>query len=75
MRASPRAGDHGRVFVAVLALLALLATPAVAEAATQVSVQQVQGLDVVVVVDDDSAAQIQTTQGIDSGTLQHFVAV
>ena len=75
MRASPGAADHGRVFVAVLALLALLATPAVAEAATQVSVQQVQGLDVVVAVDDDIAAQIQTTQGIDSGTLQHFVAV
>jgi RTX calcium-binding nonapeptide repeat (4 copies) len=63
------------MFVAVLALLALLATPAVANAAAQVSVQQVQGLDVVVAVDDDSAAQIQTTQGIDSGTLQHFVAV
>src|SRR4029450_1780117 len=55
--------------------LALLTAPALANAATQVSVQQVQGLDVVVAVDDDGAAQIQTTQGIDSGTLQHFVAV
>src|SRR5829696_10116483 len=51
------------------------APPARSIAATQVSVQQVQGLDVVVAVDDDSAAQIQTTQGIDSGTSQHFVAV
>ena len=42
---------------------ALLTAPAVASAATQVSVQQVQGLDVVVAVDDESAAQIQTTLG------------
>src|SRR5829696_1355495 len=75
MRAAPPAPTIVAMFLAVLALLALLATPAVADAATQVSVQQVQGLDVVVAVDDDSAAQIQTTQGIDSGTSQHFVAV
>ena len=58
-----------------LVFLALLAVPAVAGAATQVSVQQVQGLDVVVANDDDSAGDIQTSLGIDQGSGQHFVAV
>src|SRR6187402_293114 len=56
-----------------LVFLTLLAVPAVAGAATQVSVQQVQGLDIVVAADDDSPGDIQTSLGIDSG--QHFVAV
>jgi hypothetical protein len=61
--------------IAASPILALLAAPALAGAATQVSVQDVQGLHVVVAVDDDSAAQIDTTLGIDAGSLQHFVAV
>lgn len=60
---------------AVLPVLALLALPGLASAATQVSVTKIQGLDVVVAADDDSAGQIETVQGIDSGTSQHFVAV
>jgi hypothetical protein len=59
----------------IAALLALLVAPALAGAATQVSVQQVQGLDVVVAVDDDGAGQIQTTLGIDEPSQQPFVAV
>jgi hypothetical protein len=58
-----------------LVFLALLAVPAVAGAATQVSVQQVQGLDVVVANDDDSPGDIQTSLGIDQGSMQLFVAV
>jgi hypothetical protein len=49
------------LIAALPVFLALLAAPALAGAATQVSVQQVQGLDVVVAVDDDGAAQIDTT--------------
>lgn len=67
--------DRKMLVVALPVVLALLVAPALASAATQVSVQQVQGLDVVVAVDDDSAAQIQTTRGIDAGTQQPFVAV
>jgi Ca2+-binding RTX toxin-like protein len=63
------------LIAALPVFLALLAAPALAGAATQVSVQQVQGLDVVVAVDDDGAAQIDTTLGIDGSSLQHFVAV
>ena len=61
------------LIAAPLVLLALLAVPAVAGAATQVSVQQVQGLRVVVATDDDGPGDIQTSLGIDQG--QHFVAV
>jgi hemolysin type calcium-binding protein len=83
MRAGPAQADHARgvgtrivhLQALAVAILAPLAVPALAGAATQVSVQQVQGLNVVVAVDDDGPAQIQTTLGIDSGTQQHFVAV
>jgi hypothetical protein len=63
------------LIAALPVFLALLAAPSLAGAATQVSVQQVEGLDVVVAVDDESAGQIQTALGIDEATLQHFVAV
>jgi hypothetical protein len=56
-----------RMLIAALPVLALIVAPP-AGAATQVSVQQVEGLDVVVAVDDDSAAEIQTTLGIDANT-------
>ena len=56
-------------------LAALLAAPTLAGAATEVRTQQIDGLDVVVVVDDGSDADIDTTRGIDSGTAQHFAAV
>jgi RTX calcium-binding nonapeptide repeat (4 copies) len=62
-----------RALIAGLPLLVLLTAPTVANAATQVGVQEVQGLDVVVAVDDDSAAQIETARGIDQGDA--FVAV
>jgi Ca2+-binding RTX toxin-like protein len=62
-----------RIIVAALPVAALLAVPAFASATTQVRVEQVQGLDVVVAVDDDGAGEIQTTLGVD-GT-DHFVAV
>jgi hypothetical protein len=45
-------------------MLALLAAPAVAGAATQVAVQQVDGLDVVVADDEDSAAVIDVRRDI-----------
>ena len=61
--------------IAVVPVLALLAFPALAGAATAVNVQQVQGLDVVVAADDGGAGDIRTTLGIDENTLQHFVAV
>lgn len=61
--------------IAALSVLALLAAPALASATTQVSVQQVQGLDVAVAVDDESSGQIQTAFGIDETSQQHFVAV
>jgi Ca2+-binding RTX toxin-like protein len=63
-----------RMLIAALPVLALIVAPP-AGAATQVSVQQVEGLDVVVAVDDDSPAQIQTTLGIDANTQQPYVAV
>lgn len=56
-------------------VLVLLALPAAADAATEVRVQQIQGLDVVVVVDDDSAGQIQSTRAVEEGTGQKFLAV
>ena len=55
-------------------MLALLAAPAVAGAATQVAVQQVNGLDVVVADDEDSAAVIEVKRG-DDPTDGHFLAV
>jgi Ca2+-binding RTX toxin-like protein len=64
-----------RMLIAALPVLALLALPTLASAATQVNVEQVSGLDVVVVRDDDGAGQIQTGLGIDDNTQQHFVAV
>jgi hypothetical protein len=63
------------LIAAPLVFLALLAVPAAAGAATQVSVQRVQGLDVVVATDDDGPGDIQTSLGIDQGSGQHFVAV
>jgi len=64
-----------RTLIAALPVVALLAAPTVASATTEVRVQQVQGLDVVVAVDDGSAAQIETALGIEEGSQQHFVAV
>jgi hemolysin type calcium-binding protein len=61
--------------LAVLTFLALLGAPAVAGAATEVRVQQVQGLDVVVVVDDDAAGEIQAARGVDEATMQPYLAV
>jgi hypothetical protein len=54
-----------RVLIAAGSMLALLAAPAVASAATQVAVQQVNGLDVVVADDEDSAAVIDVKRGDD----------
>jgi hypothetical protein len=63
------------LIAAALPLLASLAAPALAAAATQVSAQQIEGLSVVVVDDDDGPGQIRTTRGIDEGTGQPFAAV
>src|SRR5829696_9208819 len=64
-----------RSSVSALPVLALLAVAAPAGATTTVGVQQVEGLDVVVAVDDDTAADLETVQGVDEGTQQPFVAV
>ena len=57
-------------------VLVLLAAAAPAGAATGVSVQTVNGLDVVVAADDDSAGDIEARQGIlDDGTSRPFVAI
>jgi Ca2+-binding RTX toxin-like protein len=60
--------------LAVLPVLVLLATPSLAAAASQVAVQQVGGVNVVVVTDDGSAGEIQTARGIDM-TAGPFTAV
>ena len=63
-----------RILIAFLAVLALLAFPALAGAATEVHVTTVAGVgDVVVATDDDSAGEIETTRGLDGST--PFVAV
>lgn len=66
----------GRILMTALALVAPLAAPALAPAATQVYVDQVQSpqglLDVVFAVDDDSAANIETDVDVDSVALQNF---
>jgi hypothetical protein len=65
-----------RMLIAAMPVLAVLAaSPSLATAATEVRVQQIEGLDVVVGVDDDGAGQIQTSLGIDETSQQHFVAV
>jgi Ca2+-binding RTX toxin-like protein len=64
------------LIAAALSMLALLAVPASAAAVTNVAVQQPSpGTSVVVAADDDSAGDIQTTLGVDPGTMQPFVAV
>lgn len=65
-----------RMWLPAVVLLALLAAAAPASAATGVSVQTVEGLTVVVAADDDSAGDIEVSQGIlDDGTDRPFVAV
>jgi hypothetical protein len=63
-----------RTLIALVPALALLAFPGLAPAATQVAVQDVGGLDVVVAADDDGAGDIDTTLGVDP-TDGPFVAV
>jgi Ca2+-binding RTX toxin-like protein len=63
-----------RILIASLSILVLLATPGLAHAATQVRVEHVQGLDLVVATDEDSGATIDTTLGVDQ-TDGPFVAV
>jgi Ca2+-binding RTX toxin-like protein len=64
-----------RTLAAALPVLAALVVPPLGVAATEVRTQQISGLDVVVAVDDNSSAQIETTRGIDEGTSQPFMAV
>jgi hypothetical protein len=64
-----------RMLIAALPVVALLTAPALAGAATQVRVEQVQGLDVVVVANDDGPGQIQTSLEIDTPTQQHVLSV
>src|SRR4051794_7928918 len=59
--------------IGISSVLVALAAPALAGAATQVDVEQVSGLDVVVVRNDDGEGQIETR--VDTSTAQHFVAV
>ena len=63
-----------RILIAAVSALAFLVAPALASAATGVSVQQIQTLKVVVVDDDDGASDIDTTLGVDP-TDGPFVAV
>ncbi len=58
---------HRRMLIAALAVLASLAGASGAGATTEVRTQQVQGLDVVVAVDDGTSAQIQTARVVDAG--------
>ncbi len=53
----------------------MLVTPSLAAAATQVATTEVAGLDVVTVTDDGSDGEIQVTRGVESGTMEPFVAV
>ena len=52
----------------IVSVVTLLVLPAAAAAATGVRTTVVQGLDVVVVEDEDSAAEIRTTRGVDATT-------
>ena len=56
-----------RIFIAVVPVLAVLAAPAVAAAATSVNVQTINGLKVVVAANDDAASVIDATVSVDTG--------
>lgn len=61
--------------LAVFSGLVLLALPAAANAATQVSVIHPTGLDVVLASDDGGDAEINVTRSLESGTMQTYLLV
>jgi len=61
--------------LAVFSGLVLLALPAAASAATQVSVIHPEGLDVVFASDDGGDAEINATRSLESGTMQPYALV
>ncbi|HET6998278.1 MAG TPA: hypothetical protein VFI03_06775 [Solirubrobacterales bacterium] len=63
------------ILVCLLPVLAGLAFPAFAAAAAQVSVAEVEGLDVVVINDDGSSTELETAYEVDAGTMEEFVAI